>query len=310
MKHSDPLGPARLHVPPLDLLARGIVEGALTGWHRSPFHGYSSEFREHKMYTPGESIRFIDWKVYAKTEKYFIKKFDEETNMNVHFILDVSSSMYYPAVKRFDPERLNKIGFSVVAAAVLSEILRRQRDAVGLTAFHEDIVVHTPDKVNTLHRRRILSHLENLLAAPPEPKRTRNRKNLMLVAERIPRRSLAVLFTDFWTGDDPVEQTVEALKYLRYKASELIIFHVTDHTTEDLLDLPGRPTRFRDLETGEQISLNPDEIRAAYRRERLHTIRQLREAAFRYRMDYFPVDVRTPYREVISAYLQKRLRLH
>jgi len=302
--------PQQLDVPSLDLLAKGIVEGYLTGLHRSPFHGYSSEFREHKMYTPGESIRFIDWKVYARTGKLYIKKFDEETNMQVQLVLDVSSSMYYPPVDRFDLENLNKIGFAVVASAVLSEILRRQRDAVGLSVYDESLLWHAEPRVNALHRQRILGYMEQLIGQPRKLRTTQSARSLHLVAERLRRRSLVVLFTDFWDFASRPDEVLEALKYLRFKSAELIVFHVRDRQTEDFFDFPDRPTRFTDLETGRQISLYPGEIRKAFRRKKEAVNARMREEAFRYGFDYVPVDVRTPYAEVISAYLQKRLRLH
>jgi len=310
MKHSPRLNPANLHIPPLDLLARGLVEGYLTGLHRSPFHGYSSEFREHKMYTPGESIRFIDWKVYARTGKLYIKQFDEETNMQVQLVLDVSPSMYYPSMERFDLERLNKIGFAVVASAVLSEILRRQRDATGLSLYAGDLIEHMDARVNPLHRQRLLGRLEQVLRQVPERGATRTARSLHLVAERLKKRSLVVVFSDFWDYAHAPGRVVDALKYVRFKSSELIVFHIRDRRTEDFFDFPDRPTRFKDLENGREISLHPREIREAYRRQRKLLNRHLREEAYRYHFDYVPVDTATPYEQIMAAYLQKRLRMH
>ena len=298
-----------IEVPNLDLLALEVVEGALTGLHRSPFHGYSAEFREHKMYTPGESIKFIDWKVFAKTEKLYIKKFDEETNMRVRLIIDASSSMYYPPVDKFDLNNLNKIGFSVVAAAVLSEILRRQRDAVGLSVFCKEIMVSLPEKTNTLHRKLITGELEKLLTLPQTQRGTAPVKNLHLIAENLKRRSLTVLFSDLWIDTADPGPVIEALKHLRYKSSELIVFHVLNKHDEIDFDFPNRPTRFVDAETGEQLNIYPGEIRQGYKEKSAGYFNRIREAFYNYNIDYFPVHTETPYDEVISSYLQKRLRM-
>ncbi len=305
--NGNKITPDQLQVPPLDLLAQSIVEGSLTGLHKSPFHGYSAEFKEHKIYTPGESIKFLDWKVYAKTERLYIKKFDEETNMRVRLILDVSGSMYYPPVKDFDPAHLNKIGFSVVASAVLMEILRRQRDAVGLSAFDEKVVLNMPEKVNMLHRKRLVGHLENFLTENRKGKRTFALKNLHEIAESLKRRSLSILFTDFWPEENKTEEIIDALKHLRYKSAELIVFHVTDRKTENLFDFENKPFRFEDLETGETLSVFPGEIKKNYREAYEKRLKKILEALYAYRIDYHPVDVETPYKEIISTYLQKRL---
>ncbi len=309
MKNSKHLTPDRLDIPNLEWLAKNIVEGFITGLHRSPFHGYSAEFREHKIYSPGESIKYIDWKVYAKTDRLYIKKFDEETNMRVRLILDASSSMFYPEMKKFDLNRLNKIGFSVVASAVLNEILRRQRDAVGLSAFHEEIIFNIPEKTHLLHRKRILGHLENLLFQTSVRKRTFPLRNLHLIAETLKKRSLTVLFTDFWPDEDKVSEITDALKHLRYKSAELIVFHVTHKRTEQLFDFENKPLRFEDLETGEKISVFPDELKENYRQAYQERLQQILEELYAYGIDYHPVDVETPYSEVMATFLQKRLKM-
>jgi len=299
----------KLDIPPLDFLAREIVEGALTGLHRSPFHGFSSEFREHKMYTPGEPVKFIDWKVYGKTDKLYIKKFDEETNMRVRLVIDASSSMYFPPKEKFDLKDLNKIGFAVVASAVLNEIFRRQRDAVGLSVFHEDISVDLPSKTNTLHRKIVLGELEKLLTRPSVSRKTYPARNLHTIADRLKRRSLTVLFSDLWPGEESPQALIEALRHLRYKSSELIVFHVFNKSSEADFSYPERPFRFKDVETGETLNIYPGEIRKNYREAFQQHLKTFREAFYRYGIDYWQVHTETPYREVISAYLQKRLRM-
>jgi len=300
----------KLDIPPLDILAKGIVEGSLTGLHRSPYHGFSSEFSEHKMYTPGEPVKFIDWKVYAKTEKLYIKKFDEETNMRVRLIMDGSSSMYFPEVKAFDPEHLNKIGYSVVAAAVLSEIFRRQRDAVGLSVFDETVRVSLDEKTNALHRKAVLGELEKLLTRPSVPRRTKPVESLHAIADRLKKRSFTVLFTDLWPGEDDPDALIEALRHVKYKSSEMIVFHVFDPKVEETFDFPDKPLRLKDAETGETLSIYPSEIQKNYREAYRQYRDKFKEAFYRYGIAYWPVRTGTPYNEIISAYLQKRLRMH
>ncbi len=306
---SKGISPHKLDIPNLELLAIQIVEGSLTGLHRSPFHGYSAEFREHKMYAPGESVKFIDWKVYAKTEKLYIKKFDEETNMRVRLIIDASSSMYYPETETFDLDRLNKIGFSVVASAVLTEILRRQRDAVGLSVYCKELMISLPEKTNTLHRKTVLGTLEKLLSQPGRGRETDPVKNLHFIAENLKRRSLSVLFSDLWMNDNNPAPLIDALKHLRYKSSELIVFHVLNKKAEADFIFPDRPTRFVDAETGDELNIYPGEIKRGYIRQFQRYIEQIREAFYKYNIDYYPVHTETPYRDIIASYLQKRLRM-
>jgi len=307
--NSARLRPDRLEIPPLDVLARHIVEGSLTGLHRSPFHGFSSEFSEHKMYTPGEPVKFIDWKVYAKTDKLYLKKFDEETNMRVRLVVDASSSMYFPLPEVFDLENLNKIGYAAVASAVLNEIFRRQRDAVGLSVFAEDIITDLPEKTNMLHRQHIWGILENLLVSPDRARTTRSAGSLHEIAARIKRRTFSVVFTDLWTGEENPNDMIEALRHLRYKSSELLVFHLRDRQHEALFQYPDRPYRFKDAETGEILQIYPGEIRENYRRAYRAHIERFRDAFYKYDIDYWPVDTGAPYGEIISAYLQKRLRM-
>jgi len=306
---SEKLVPYKLDIPNLEFLAREIVEGSLTGLHRSPFHGFSAEFREHKMYVPGESVKFIDWKVYARSEKLYIKKFDEETNLRVHLILDASSSMYYPPRFRFDLDNLNKIGFSAVAAAVLIELFRRQRDAAGMSVFSENIDVSLPEKTNAVHRQLLYAKLEELLKNPEGNRQTGFARNLHLIAESLKRRSLTVLFTDLWLDENTVDAGLDALKHLRYKSAEMIVFHVLDARTEKEFLFENRPVRFVDTETGEKLNLYPQEIRKHYLEKQREYFNRFRELFYDYGIDYVPVDVAEGYTGVISAYLQKRLRM-
>ena len=173
----------------LELLARQVVEGFITGMHKSPFHGFSVEFSEHKLYNKGESTRHIDWKLFAKTEKLYTKKYEEETNLRCHIIIDNSASMHYPVVKEQRLDQLNKIGFSAVAAASLMEVLKRQRDAVGLSIYADSYQYYAPEKGSDRHRKMLLQQLENLLTTTSNAT-TETYAYLHEIAEKLHRRSL------------------------------------------------------------------------------------------------------------------------
>ncbi len=303
------IAPYKLEIPRLDLLAKSIVEGSLTGLHRSPFHGYSAEFREHKMYVPGDPVKFIDWKVLARSGKVYVKKFEEETNLRAQLILDASSSMYYPPKEKFDLDDLHKLGFSVVAAAVLTEIFRRQRDATGLSVFASELEVNIPPKTNDAHRELIYATLEELLKKPHRPKTTAAVEALHLIAESLKKRSVTILFTDLWVMPEQIDDMLDALKHLRYKSAEMIVFHVTDRKTELDFGFENRPVRFVDPETGEQINILPAEWQKNYVKRQREYFDRFRELFYGYGIDYVAVDVAQGYEPVLSAYLQKRLRI-
>ena len=197
----------------LELLANQIVEGFISGMHKSPFHGFSAEFAEHKLYNAGESIKHIDWKLFAKTDRLYTKKYEEETNLRCHLIIDNSSSMHYPKLKDNDNFYQNKIGFSVLASAVLMNLLKKQRDAVGLSLFSDVYEYYAPEKGSDRHHRMILNQLENLLENQKPQKTTDTITFLHQIAEKIHRRSMIFLFTDmFQIGDQ--EKLFTALQHL------------------------------------------------------------------------------------------------
>ena len=203
------------HLANLELLARQVVEGFITGLHQSPFHGFSVEFAEHRLYNNGESVKNIDWKLLARTEKLFVKQFEEETNLRCHIIVDNSSSMHYPELKSNQPFYEKKIGFSVLASAVLMNILKKQRDAVGLSVFSDSYEYYAPEKGSDRHHRMLLNKLEQLLEQPKVKKSTDTITYLHQIAEKMHRRSMIILFTDMFQSEDD-EKLFNALQHLKH----------------------------------------------------------------------------------------------
>ncbi len=290
----------------LELLAKQVVEGFITGLHKSPFHGFSVEFAEHRIYNPGESTRHIDWKLYGKTDRLYVKKHEEETNLRCQIVIDDSSSMYFPETG------LNKITFSIQCAAALIELLRRQRDAVGLTVFSNSIETHTPAKSTSIHQKLLYSELEKLLIKYKQESRktTSTVEALHHVAENIHKRSLVIIFSDmFDSGLGREEQLFSALQHLRHNRHEVILFHVTDKDKEEEFQFDNRPYRFIDMESGEEVKLHPSEVRNSYissmnsyRKEILLRCRQ-------YRIDFIEADIKNGFRQVLMPYLVKRVRM-
>ena len=297
----------------LDFFARQVVEGFITGRHRSPFHGFSAEFSDYRQYNTGESTRNLDWRLYARTDKLFVKQFEEETNLRCQLLIDQSTSMLYPIEGQGDVEHPNKLTFAVYAAAVLIELLHRQRDAFGLTLLSNGIDRHTPCRSNATHQRYLLGLLDELLQpvnTDSRPMRTTDIADAIhLAAEQIHRRSLVVLFTDAFVRDDQREPLIDALRHLRHNKHEVILFHTFDRRHELQLDYDAHPHRFIDLETGQQVKLQPSEIADAYSKEMLQQQADLQQRALQYRIDYIPVDVAQGFHQIILPFLLKRSKV-
>ncbi|MBO3270615.1 DUF58 domain-containing protein [Hymenobacter defluvii] len=286
----------------LEFLARQLVEGFITGLHQSPYHGFSVEFSEHRLYNPGESTRHIDWKVLARTDKLFVKRYEEETNLRCHLLLDVSPSMYYPAPTH------DKLCFSILCAAALITLLQKQRDAVGLVTFAEQIELQTPVRSTSTHRHTLLLTLQQLLERPAAPRRPTDVAGVIhRIAQQIPKRSLVVLFSDM-LGRAPEEQTaaLAALQHLRHQQHEVLLFHVMDRATESDFDFAERPYLFEDIETGETIKLQPAQVRDQYRAAMRDYEQELALRCGQYKIDFVPVDIREPFDKVLYAYMVKR----
>ena len=291
----------------LELLANQVVEGFITGMHKSPFHGFSVEFAEHRLYNKGESTKHIDWKLYAKTDKLFVKRYEEETNLRCHLIIDNSASMHYPQLKNPSLERLNKIGFSVIASAALLEILKRQRDAYGLSVYSEGNEYYAPAKGSERHRRMLLNQLELLLEQESKTK-TKTFAALHEIADKIHRRSLIFLFTDMFQADRDEELLFEALRHLKYNKHEVVLFHTFDGKKELNFDFDNTPKRFVDVETGEHINLYPDTVKEGYKTILDNYFNDLKMKCMQYKIDYVPVDINQGFEQVLTTYLISRKR--
>ena len=289
----------------LDILAKQVVEGFITGIHKSPFHGFSVEFSEHKLYNKGESTRHIDWKLFARTEKLYTKKYEEETNLRCHIIIDNSASMHYPVVKKQTIDNLNKVGFSAVAAAALMEILKRQRDAVGLSIYSDTYEYYAPEKGSDRHRNMLLHQLEQLLVSESTAS-TETYKYLHEIAEKIHRRSLIFVFTDMFQPNKENDALFEALKHLKFNKHEVVLFHTYDGETEFNFNFDNSPKKFVDLETGEEVNLYAENVQEKYKKLVGDYFKDLRNKCLQYKIDYIPVDIHKGYNEVLTSYLISR----
>ncbi|WP_196890718.1 DUF58 domain-containing protein [Aureivirga marina] len=292
----------------LDLLAKQVVEGFITGMHKSPFHGFSVEFAEHKLYNKGESTRHIDWKLFAKTEKLYTKRYEEETNLRCHIIVDNSASMHFPDIKNPNIQNLNKISFSAIAAAALTEILKRQRDAVGLSIYSDKYDYYAPEKGSERHRRMLLTELSNMISKKSTSK-TDTYKYLHQIAENIHRRSLIFLFTDMFQVDKNQEELFEALRHLKYNKHELVLFHTYDGNLEYNFDFDNKPKKFVDVETGESINLFAENVKDSYKELIDKYFQELKMTCMKYKIDYIPVDIHKGFEQILISYLISRKKM-
>jgi len=292
-------------VPNIELLAKQVVEGFITGMHKSPFHGFSVEFAEHRLYNKGESTRHIDWKLFAKSEKLFVKRYEEETNLRSHIIIDNSASMHFPEMESINVGSYNKIGFSILATAALMEILKRQRDAFGLSLYAEESEYFAPAKGNEKHRRMLLNQLERSLQKGSKSN-TDTYKVLHEVAEKIHRRSLIFLFTDMFQADKNEEELFAALRHLKYNKHEVVLFHTYDGKLELDFDFDDLPRKYVDVETGEQINLFAGNVKEAYRSKVAAYFKNLKYRCMQYNIDYVPVDIHDGFNQILSTYMVRR----
>ena len=290
----------------LDLLAKQVVEGFITGMHKSPFHGFSVEFAEHKLYNNGESTRHIDWKLFAKTEKLYTKRYEEETNLRCHLIIDNSASMHYPVIKKQTITSLNKLGFAAVAAAALMEILKRQRDAVGLSIYADTYEYYAPEKGSERHHQMLMDRLNSTMSSPQKEVGTKTYEVLHQIAEKLHRRSLIFLFTDMLQPDQASEQLFEALRHLKHNKHELVLFHVYDKATEYNFKFDNTPRRFVDVETGGAVDLYPEALQANYETAIAAYFKDLRLKCGQYKINYVGVDIQDGFDNILSTYMVER----
>jgi uncharacterized protein (DUF58 family) len=287
----------------LELLAKQVVEGFITGLHQSPFHGFSVEFAEHRLYNSGESIKHLDWKLLARTDKLFIKRYEEETNLRCHILIDASSSMMYPVDQPY-----NKLTYSLDSAAALVFLMRRQRDAFGLSLFSDDLEFHAPAKSSLTHQQFILSSLEQTL----EKKKNNNKnqktdlaKMLNRLANKIHKRSLVFIFSDFMAIKNP-EEFANSTKHLRHHLHEIVVFDVSHNELENNLNLHNKYYNVVDIETGESVKMHPKQIKERYVSERKTRLNQIHNLLKRQKVDLVNADIEAGFDQILMEYIIKR----
>lgn len=290
----------------LELLAQQVVEGFITGLHKSPFHGFSVEFAEHRLYNGGESVKNIDWKLFARTDKLFVKRFEEETNLRCQIVIDASSSMFYP------DKGLSKFKFSVMAAACLMQQLKRQRDAFGLSVFAQNMEVHTATKSTYAHQKFLYNALENILNRENKNNQTYIADNLHALAEQLHKRSMVVIFSDMMENQlshQNQETLFAALQHLKYNKHEVIIFNVHEQQHELNFDFENRPHHFIDTETGTELKVNPTLIKASYLEKLRMFKKELDLKCAQYKIDLIDAAVENGFNTVLNSWLIKRNKM-
>lgn len=294
---------------PLDLKARTIVEGFISGLHRSPYHGFSVEFAEHRPYNRGDDFKHIDWKVYGKTERFYVKQYEAETNLRAHVVLDVSSSMYF---KHFAD--WSKLRYSIHYAASLLYMMHRQRDSCGLVLFDEEINGYFPPKSSYSHLRLLFSKLETYLEQ--EQKRSFEQRSsasanaLHQLAENLKRRSLVVILTDLFENVESHDKLISSLRHLKHQKHEVLLFNVLEHKSERELDFPDGKFLFEDMETGSELEVIPAQVKADYQKKVREYTQDFRIACSEAGVDFEEIDTQKPFDLALLAYLNKRKRLN
>ena len=287
----------------IEMLARQLVEGFITGLHKSPYHGFSVEFAEHRLYNFGESTRHIDWKVFAKTDRLYTKRYEEETNLRCVMILDNSSSMYYPQPGN------GKINFSILAAAALSFLLQKQRDAVGLYSFSDELEIQTEIKSTSVHIHKLLIELQKMYDTKEAAKRTNITTVLHQIARKIHKRSLVIIFSDMFQQSMNHDEVFSALQHLKHNKHEVLLFHVNDKKTEQDFEFEDRPYKFHDLETGQVLKLTPTDVKEAYKTKMDDFYKELFLKCSQLKIDFIDADIHDGFDKILSSYLIKRAKM-
>ncbi len=290
----------------LEILAQQVVEGFITGLHKSPFHGFSVEFAEHRLYNSGESVKNIDWKLYGRTDKLFVKRFEEETNLRCQLVLDVSSSMYYPQ------DEFNKMLFSVYSAASLIYLFKKQRDAFGLSCFSDHLELSTPAKSTAIHQKYLFAELERMMARNVKGNNTNVASALHEIAEQLHKRSLVIIFSDMLESaahEDGLSEIFSALQHLKHNKHEVVIFNVLDHKRELSFEFENHPHHFIDMESGEEIKVHPGQVKENYLKAIQSYHKELQLKCTQYRIDLIDADINQGFHQVLQAYLIKRSKM-
>ena len=287
----------------LELLAKQVVEGFITGLHQSPFHGFSVEFAEHRLYNNGESIKHLDWKLLARTDKMFIKRYEEETNLRCNILIDGSSSMLFPLKQEF-----NKLSFSIDAAAALIFLMRKQRDAFGLSVFSDKYDFYSPAKSSLTHQRFILSSIEKLSENKYNEKEVKSTDITAAVnrlAMTINKRSLVFIFSDFM-GIENFDEFANSIKHLRHNLHEVVIFNVFDNNLENELNLKNKYYNVVDMETGERVKLHPNQIQEKFKQQRRAYAQKLKNMLISQKVEFINANIEDGFDNILLQYLIKR----
>lgn len=292
----------------LELRAKKIVEGFISGLHKSPFHGFSVEFAEHRPYNPGDDFKHIDWKVYAKKERFYVKQYEEETNLRSYIMLDTSSSMQF---KHF--AEWSKLRYGIHYAASLMYLMHRQRDACGLIPFNSQIDTFIPSKATYAHLRQIYTELERELIredkGDSEKRRTASAQAIHEVAERLNHRSLVIIITDLFENVSQHDELISALKHLRHRKHEVLLFNVLEKKSERDLDFPDRRFVFEDMELDDEVEVLPAQVRKDYQEKVAEYTKKFQMACSEFEIDFEEMDTQSAFDQSLLAYLTKRKRL-
>ncbi len=279
----------------MELVARLVVEGFITGLHKSPYHGFSVEFAEHRQYMPGDEVRHIDWKIYGKRDRFYIKQFEEETNLKAYILLDASKSMAYAS-----SSRPSKLEYASYITAALSQLMIQQRDAVGLTIFDEKVRTFMPPHATKTYLKEILRQLDSL-----EPgNKTTTAVALHTIAERIKRRGLVIVLSDLF---DKPHEVMTGLRHFRHKKNEVIVMQILDPLERSFAF--GKDAVFRDLETREEMTTQPWHIQKAYQAEMKKFLEMYKRECRENNIDYVLLDTSTPFDVALIEYLHKRQKI-
>jgi len=293
--------------PDLELLARQIVEGFIIGLHKSPFHGFSVEFAEHRLYNNGDNLKHVDWKVFGRHDKMFTKRYEEETNLRCYLALDISSSMYYKGDSSH-----SKIQSAVIHTATVIELMSQQMDAFGLALFDEHIQTLTPAQSNNRHKRELFRFLEKYWlkdVSKETSKQTHLATSLHELAERIHRRSLIIVMTDLYDTLNNPETIIDALHHLKHNKHEVIFFLIGEKKSEWEFDLPQQPIELIDLETQSSIKMHPMEYKELYTNKMKDFKNFWKNKMEELNIDLVTVDINDPPHIILRNYLIKRMKM-
>jgi uncharacterized protein (DUF58 family) len=295
----------------LEFTTKKIVEGALTGIHKSPFHGFSVEFLEHRQFQNGDETKNIDWKLFAKTGEHYIKKFEEETNLNLQLVLDTSSSMYFPSTSPpFQPSD-NKMAYAIYLAGCFIHIARKQRDAVGLHLFSNDLNISTPAKTNANHIHQLFELLGKHLDEIQENQTTGYLQALQSLVPRVNEKSVIIVITDFLPTlrPDEMKQLMATLQALKSKHSEILFFQIAEENLESQFNFPNRPVNIIDQETGKKFKLQPSEVKERYKEAYEKNLHQIKNNLLSQRILFERFTIDTPFVQALAPYLKRRSKM-